>query len=73
LNGQIEDAVESVARAAIGNSPDPLALAIEQATALAMFNAVQAQQADHLIADAAMARVMVALLANVRQNTDSKP
>ena len=73
VNGQIEDAVAGVARTVIGNSPDPLALAIEQATAMAMFNAVQAQQADYLIADAAMARVMAVLLANVRQNTESKP
>jgi hypothetical protein len=72
LNGQIEDAVESVARTAVGNSPDPLALAVEQTTALAMFNAVQAQQSDHLIADAAIARVVANLLRNSPQNSGSQ-
>ena len=71
LNAQIVGAVEETRRVLAG--PDPLALAIQQATAMAMFNAVQAQQADYLIADAAMARVMAVLLAKAPENSESKP
>ncbi|MGH6873276.1 MAG: hypothetical protein ACREHE_17405 [Rhizomicrobium sp.] len=67
LNGQTEAALAFLGealRAAQGEaSATLLSAALEQAAGLAMLNAAAAQQADNVIADAAMALVMKGLLA----------
>ena len=65
LNSTVGDAVGALnALFSDGEAASaPLVKAWEQAAALAMLNAVQAQQADAILADAALARIAARLLA----------